>query len=161
MIDIKIQTENSNFVYRVAALIILNNKILVQKNNTYDYVTLPGGKCMVNETSNEALKREIFEEMGLVVDHIKTKAIIENFFHSDFDNKNRHELLFINEVKVLGEVDTSKIILNLDDKYDDNQYFEWMNISDLEKVNIKPSFLLNIINSNELLHIINDERKSK
>jgi 8-oxo-dGTP diphosphatase len=61
----------------VAAIIIQNNKILcVQRNQSkYDYISykyeFPGGKIEFNETDEEALTREIKEELNLKIDALK------------------------------------------------------------------------------------------
>jgi len=58
----------------VAAIIINNNEILCMQRNKgkYDYVSFkyefPGGKIESGESQNQALKRELFEEMDIHVD---------------------------------------------------------------------------------------------
>ncbi len=158
MIDIKLETETINFTYRVAAIIFYKSKVLMQRNSFFDYITLPGGKCTLGETSSEAVIREIKEETGMNCKYIKTRAVIENMFHSDFDNRNRHELLFICELKIIDESDISdKIIFNLESKYESKQYFEWIELKKLKKYNVKPNFLQNIINNDQLSFIVNKD----
>ncbi len=153
--DIKIKTDNVNFTYRTAAIIINENKILMQRNKHFDFITLPGGKCSLNETSEEAIVREIKEELGLNTIHLETKGIIENFFFSDFDKKNRHELLFISKLQIISEIDYSKNIINSKElKYGDEQYFEWINLSDLNKYSVEPKFILEVIKSDILVQKI-------
>ena len=58
----------------VAAVIINDNKILcVQRNaNKYEYISkkyeFPGGKMEDGETKEETIKREILEELKMVID---------------------------------------------------------------------------------------------
>ena len=58
----------------VAAIIIYENKILcVQRNhNKYDYISFkyefPGGKIEEGESKEQALKREIVEELNMDID---------------------------------------------------------------------------------------------
>jgi len=62
----------------VAAIIISENKILcVQRNqNKYDYISLkyefPGGKIEEGESKEQALKREIMEELNMDIDITKS-----------------------------------------------------------------------------------------
>ena len=74
----------------VAAIIKVNNKFLCcQRNkNKYEYISkkyeFPGGKIEKNETKEEALKREIREELGLKIYIEKLVKIIE-YSYPDFD----------------------------------------------------------------------------
>ncbi len=73
----------------VAAVIIHENKILcVQRNDSkFDYIAFkyefPGGKVEENETSEEALVREISEELNLNI-HIQTHFLTVDHSYPDF-----------------------------------------------------------------------------
>ena len=62
----------------VAAIIFSENKVLcVQRNhNKYDYISLkyefPGGKIEEGESQEQALKREIMEELNMDIDIIRS-----------------------------------------------------------------------------------------
>ena len=74
----------------VAAIIKVNNKFLCcQRNkNKYEYISkkyeFPGGKIEKNESKEEALKREIREELGLKIYIEKLVKTIE-YSYPDFD----------------------------------------------------------------------------
>ena len=74
----------------VAAIIKVNNKFLCcQRNkNKYEYISkkyeFPGGKIEKDETKEEALKREIREELGLKIYIEKLVKTIE-YSYPDFD----------------------------------------------------------------------------
>lgn len=73
----------------VAAIITKNDKILcVQRNtNKHEYISLkyefPGGKMEVGETKENALKREIKEELKMNID-IKSEFLTVNHEYPDF-----------------------------------------------------------------------------
>lgn len=73
----------------VAAIILYNEKILcVQRgDNKYNYIAFkyefPGGKVEEGETNEEALKREILEELNLQIT-IDSKFLIVNHDYPDF-----------------------------------------------------------------------------
>jgi 8-oxo-dGTP diphosphatase len=73
----------------VAAIIIVDNKILcVQRNvSKYDYISMkfefPGGKVEQGESNEIALKREIKEELNIDID-IKQDFLIVNHEYPDF-----------------------------------------------------------------------------
>ena len=56
MIDNDVQFEKNSIVfnYRVAIIIRKENKILVQKDTRVTHLALPGGRCGLGESSNEA-----------------------------------------------------------------------------------------------------------
>ena len=79
-----------NMIEVVAAIIKVNNKFLCcQRNkNKYEYISkkyeFPGGKIEKNETKEEALKREIREELGLKIYIEKLVKTIE-YSYPDFE----------------------------------------------------------------------------
>lgn len=64
--DVKYNDDNFFFLYRVSALIFNKDKskILLFYGNDMDYYMLPGGKVHQLEKSEDAIKREITEELG-------------------------------------------------------------------------------------------------
>ena len=79
-------------VHVTAAVIIQNNKILcVQRNeNKYDYISkkweFPGGKVEENEQLEDTIKREIQEELNLII-NVKSFLIQVNHQYPDFKLK--------------------------------------------------------------------------
>ncbi len=154
--DVKLEKENIVFIYRVSALIINDNKILFQRNKDVEYLTLPGGKCSIGESSIEAISRELLEEIGVNVKFVRTRAVIENFFVSSFNNKNYHEILIINEMLIDDdEFLNKKILENIENKPRNHEYYEWIDISKLNQYILKPNFLSKVINSNNIFYKIN------
>ena len=69
--DLTLKTKEGYFNHRVAGVIIKNNKILAQKNTKADNYYLPGGRVMFGESSEEALAREIKEELKINIKDYK------------------------------------------------------------------------------------------
>jgi len=63
-LDLQVDTIHGEFSYRVAALIINNNKLLVEKHIDHSCYYTVGGRVKLNETSGEAVVREVSEETG-------------------------------------------------------------------------------------------------
>ena len=78
--DLTIDIEEYKLNIRSGAVIIHNNKILTHKNIDKDHYCLPGGRVEVGESSEDTIKREIYEELGKEVEIIKYISTIENFF---------------------------------------------------------------------------------
>lgn len=54
-----------NFHIGIKAVIVQNNKALLLKDPRFNGYDLPGGRIDKDEDIEEALKRELFEELGL------------------------------------------------------------------------------------------------
>ena len=61
--DISYNCENQKFNYRVCAMIIVENKILAMHDERSPYFYLPGGRVKMGETAEQAVVREVQEEL--------------------------------------------------------------------------------------------------
>jgi len=90
--DMTIKTEEGYFNYRVAAVITHNNKLLVMGNEKYNTFYLPGGRVKFNESSDEAIKREIKEELLFDIKNYRPLWYHECFFFEEVVGDYFHEL---------------------------------------------------------------------
>lgn len=72
--------ENKWFRYRVGAIIIENNCVLMAKNDLDTYYYSVGGGVHHGKTAEDAVKREVFEETGVHYEIQRLAFIHENFF---------------------------------------------------------------------------------
>lgn len=152
-IDIHFKTDTQVFNYRVAAIIRNKDKILVTLRDNNDYVTLIGGRCMMGETSIEAVKREVKEESGYDTRYIRSGGLVENFYISRYDNKPYHELLIIHELEFIDkEGYTLREFKNFEEE---NARFKWMSAQELKEVQFEPKIILDYINEDSFYHLIN------
>ena len=79
----------------VGALIVnKEGKILLAKSHKwFDKYTLPGGHIEIGETMEEAVKREVREEVGLEVEVVEFLTMQEAIFAKEF-YKKRHFIFF-------------------------------------------------------------------
>lgn len=158
MKDLSVMIDNVKFNYRAGLLIEKGNKVLVECNPSIDFVTLPGGRVQTLESSMDALKREIKEEMNIELDseRIKMRALIENFF--EMDEKKYHELYFLYKIKVTSkDTEFKKDMKNIDSKA---SYYKWVKKEDLEKENLLPVVLRDLVMRNGFeTVVINDLKK--
>lgn len=87
-----------NFHIGVKAVIVNNNKALVLKDvKRYWGYDLPGGRINENESWEEALKRELNEELGLKV--FKIGKLLHVFERLDYGKKEASLMLIFFKVK--------------------------------------------------------------
>lgn len=102
--DLTFKTDMGRFNYRVGAIIIHDNKLLMVRNNKAPYFYSVGGRVKLQETAGNAVVREVFEETGLHMEVERLGFIHENFF---VEEKERfHELSLFFYMKDRKEWDT-------------------------------------------------------
>lgn len=156
--DIKISSNNYKFKFRVAGLLIIDNKLLVVRINNSDFYFLPGGHVRLMENTKDAILREFKEETKIdtVVDRLL--FVTENFFEGKLGNF--HEIGFYYLLKPTSNLNLEDYSLVEKDEKDKLILdFKWVNIDNLN--NFKPEFIKKEIKnlSKEIKHIIisNDE----
>lgn len=90
--DISFKAGNEKFNYRVCAMIISDGKILAMQDERSPYYYLPGGRVMLGETAEEAVIREVQEELGITPKIVRPLWLNQAFFTEDIDNLHYHEL---------------------------------------------------------------------
>ncbi len=150
--DIGFVNSEGRFRYRAAAIIIEDGFILMAHNEKDPYYYSIGGAVHMNETSEDAVKREVYEETGIEyeVDHLA--FIHENFFLDNNANNTCHEIAFYYFMKPRGIK-----------KINNNSYTRgvkedicFLPINELEKYILFPAFYrreLQSLNTN-LRHIV-------
>ena len=63
--DISFKVENQKFNYRVCAVILSENQILAMRDERSPYFYLPGGRVKMGETAEQAVIREVWEELSV------------------------------------------------------------------------------------------------
>ncbi|CDE37722.1 uncharacterized protein BN672_00363 [Mycoplasma sp. CAG:472] len=152
MSDLSIIIDGVKFNFRVGLLVKMKKQVLVECNQDYDFVVLPGGRVKTLESSEDALIREINEEMKIDLTNYNLEfiGVDENFF--ELDNIKYHELYFIYKIEIdENNEDFKDGMINYDSKVN---YYKWVDILDLKEVNLLPKSLINIIDSNGIHHSI-------
>ena len=141
----------NKFNFRVAVLIENKGRILL--SNSGDFWNMIGGRVHIGESTLEAVKRELKEELGIEVVGLKCINVSENFFK--WMGKNQQELLFVYKVDLdnkyeITKKDTFKCL-------DSDEIFEWHKIEDIDALICKPVIIKNLVkNENyQISHTIN------
>lgn len=148
------EIDNNRFNARVSSIIYNKDKtkILLFKMHDRDFYMLPGGRIEMNEDSLNAIKREILEELGFDLE-FKLCSIQENFLN--LKNTNIMQYCFCYKAIYDGEINDEKFVC----KDNDSQMFEWIEISKLSDIIIKPSSTLKLVQDgrNDIKHLIEFE----
>ncbi|HEY4478135.1 MAG TPA: NUDIX domain-containing protein [Candidatus Paceibacterota bacterium] len=94
--DLQINVGDSILYIRTAGIIRTKNGILFEKHPK-GYIYLLGGKIQIDESSDQAIKREIKEEIDFTISNVKLISVLENFF--PMENGKIHEICFVYDVE--------------------------------------------------------------
>lgn len=152
-VDVNFTANNERFNMRVAAYITCKNKVLLQKDDRQTFWNMVGGRAQINESTDEAIAREIKEELGLDISNGKLMVVAENFFN--WQGNNVTELLFVYHVE-LNEVFVEMLEGNrVVDKPE--EVLKWFDVKELKNIECKPQLIYDLPNlpKTEITHIIN------
>ncbi len=159
--SIKMKNNDYNFKFRVSGLIIKNNKLLLVDMDDNGFLCLPGGYVELGETTEEAVRRELKEEIQKDVKIEKYLGVVENYFINKY-SKKMHEISFYYLMDfVSNDIDDNDFTLVENDKGRTIKLdFKWIDINDLNDFDVRPALLKNIINNKlEFNHLIFNELK--
>lgn len=139
--DISFRHENQKFNYRVCAMMISDGRILAMRDERSPYYYLPGGRVGLGEAAEDAVIREVQEELGITPKIVRPLWLNQAFFTEDVDALHYHELCIyylmdITDTDLLskGECFTAK-------EGDRIHRFEWLAFERLKDEYFYPLFL--------------------
>ena len=139
--DISYKIESGKFNYRVCAVIISDGKILAMHDERSPYFYLPGGRVKMGETAEDAVIREVREELGIIAKIARPLWLNQAFFTEDVDHLRYHELC-IYFLMDISETD----LLERGNEFTVNEgkkthIFEWLDFDQLKEEYFYPLFL--------------------
>ena len=90
--DISYQEGGGTFNYRVCAVMVHDGKLLAMRDERSPYYYLPGGRVKLGETAEDAVLRELREELGISAAIRRPLWLNQGFFTEDVDQLRYHEL---------------------------------------------------------------------
>lgn len=139
--DVSFKIGNEKFNYRVCAMIISGGKILAMHDERSPYYYLPGGRVAIGETAENAVIREIREELGVTPKIVRPVWLNQAFFTEDVNNLHYHELC-IYFLMDITNTDLSSRGKNFTTNEGDRIHtFEWLEFAQLKDEYFYPVFL--------------------
>ncbi len=155
--DLKIKTEQQEFHGRACGIIKQDDKFLIMRVNQTSYFHIPGGHIEIGEDSEQAIIREIKEEIGCDIQETNLFAIQENFWKRN--NKICHGLEFYYIIKPKNNLEMKDYQRIEKDKGEEKLLdFKWCTQEELKEIDLRPvnirDMLINGEYSKGLSHIV-------
>ena len=149
--DISYKTESGKFNYRVCAVIISDGKILAMHDERSPYFYLPGGRVKMGETAEDAVIREVREELGIIAKIARPLWLNQAFFTEDVDHLRYHELCiyFLMDISETDLLERGNVFTVNEGKK--THIFEWLDFDQLKEEYFYPSFL-----KKEIFNLLNE-----
>ncbi len=90
--DITFDTDDGRFNYRVCAVLLDQGRILAMQDERSPYFYLPGGRVRMGERAEDAVLREVREELGIEARIVRPLWLSQSFFNEDVVRVDYHEL---------------------------------------------------------------------
>ena len=138
--NISFSTDKGVFNFRTAAIIVQNGKLLVTKDDSAEHYYLPGGRVTMREKAEDALTRELKEELGVTVAPERAVWIAQSFFTPTGKKQRYHELCTYFTVDASGTD-----LITRGDRFDSpnepSVHFAWFPFEELPYIDLRPAFL--------------------
>ena len=139
--DITFETEAGRFNYRVCAVLLDGERILAMHDERSPYFYLPGGRVRMGERAEDAVLREVREELGIEARILRPLWLCQSFFNEDVAHVDYHELCLYFLLDISGTD-----LLSRGDRFRGPELrhvhdFEWLPFDQLREEYFYPLFL--------------------
>ena len=149
---IKFEENGVVFNLRTAGIIIEDGYVFLERKESDDFWSIPGGRTEFLEETEDTVIREYKEEIGADVRPIRQVYLTEDFFV--YQQKQYHEIGFYYLTKMLSSEFLEKEKIYIGKEGRENLIYRWFSLDRLKDIKIYPKFL-----EKELLSIPNEIKK--
>lgn len=139
--DLTLKTPAGRFNYRAAAVILHDNQILAMQDEGHPYYYLPGGRVQLHETAENAVLREVREELLIDAQIIRPLWFNQAFFEESVSKEKFHELClyFLIDVAQTDLLHRGPQFTLTD--HEATHHFQWLPIDRLHEYSLVPKFI--------------------
>jgi mutator protein MutT len=149
--DIRIKSDRVEFHYRARGILKCKGKFLIMRVDDAGYFHFPGGHVEISETSEQAVIREVKEEIGIDVAAEKLVCVHERFYRKN--ERRFHEIVFYWLLAPKGSIE-------IENKTIQEAELKWVTAKEMGDLDVKPSTIKNMIINQELgklCHFVDEE----
>jgi 8-oxo-dGTP pyrophosphatase MutT (NUDIX family) len=122
-------------------MMISDGKILAMRDERSPYYYLPGGRVAMGETAQDAVIREVQEELGITPKIIRPLWLNQAFFTEDVDGLKYHELCIYYLMDIADTDLQSRGAVFTSEEGHRTHTFEWLAFERLQDEYFYPLFL--------------------
>lgn len=154
--------KNMKFNFRAAAIITRNNKVLIVTDEDINHYYFVGGRVKMLETTQQAIMREINEELHISAETVALSIVNENFF--EINGIDYHEIAFVYKVKLKdGNLLPCEDEFDMTDTDGVTHHFKFAGIDEIESLPLLPYAIRDKIReaifSEQIIHTVNIDRR--
>lgn len=141
--DITFRTGEGRFNYRECAVVVHDGRLLAMRDGVSPYFYLPGGRVKLHEAAEDALRREMREELGVEGKTVRPLWLNESFFTEDVTGERFHELClyWLVDVSETGLLSLGDTFSRRDDNNGRINAFEWLPFGRVKSEYLYPLFI--------------------
>lgn len=137
--DLTFHTEKGRFNYRVGAIILKDDQLLAVKNERSSYYYTVGGRVHFDENCEDAVKREVYEELGIYLEVDRPLFFHENFFTDPDSQEHFREIAVYYLMKNSDELNNLECHLFTENGMQEELH--WIFLDQLQDIILYPQFL--------------------
>lgn len=138
--DLTFHTPKGRFNYRVGAVILRDDKILLMYNDREKLYYTPGGRVKFGETTEEAVLREVREELSIEMEVLRPLCFHEDFYDEQCTGEFFHEIAVYYLMKDTPDLD--RIRCESVTELGAEETLHWIDINTVEALDFVPKTLL-------------------
>lgn len=137
--DISFKSAEGAFNYRAAAIIVHNGKLLTLRDEGIPHDYLPGGRVHLGEPAEDALARELREELDIALPPHRLVFMAESFF--TLNGARYHEMCLYHLMDAPPELLARGDAFTRVESEREIHHFRWVEFEALRDLSFFPIFL--------------------